>query len=254
MSNFIELKEVGKVLFSIRSPEDIIRNSVVEVKTDDTINSGNPVENGLFDLRMGSIDYGDKCATCELNAKHCMGHPGYFRLASPVFHPLYLDIIKQLLESICFNCSRILLSENDINSLAKLKKTKRLKEAKNKKLSICPYCKHIQPNHRKTGIEFIYQYKGEESKREPLMPSLVLKLFQRITPNDAIALGFDNTNRPEYMILTILPILEPISNLNALSLSSSIISILILVSTNSSVGITSKIVLTNLFNDLSLLE
>lgn len=211
MTDIIESTEIDYIHFSIRSPIDIIKNAVVEVKSEDTYSQGNPVDNGLFDLRMGSLEYGDICATCNLNSKFCTGHPGFFRLATPIIHPLFYDIVKKLLESVCFRCSRILIIETEIPRILKLKSIRRLDEIKKKASTTCFYCKQTQPVIKKVSTQFTYQFKDEDSKKEDLMPSLILIILKRITPDDAKVLGFFDNNRPEYMILTVLPILEPVA-------------------------------------------
>ena len=45
-----------------------------------------PRQMGLADPRLGSIDRGVKCATCDENMSECPGHFGHIELAVPVFH------------------------------------------------------------------------------------------------------------------------------------------------------------------------
>ena len=44
------------VQFGIANPDDILKRSVVEVTTDKTYQSGQPVPNGVFDVRFGVIE------------------------------------------------------------------------------------------------------------------------------------------------------------------------------------------------------
>ena len=55
------------IQFGILSPEEILNQSVAEIKTRDTYINGKPVINGLFDPRMGVLDHGKKCPTDELD-------------------------------------------------------------------------------------------------------------------------------------------------------------------------------------------
>ncbi len=91
-----------------------------------------PRQMGLADPRLGSIDRGVKCATCDENMSECPGHFGHIELAVPVFHvgmccpiqcarishPAYsgavsgfMTKIKKILETVCHNCGKILVDE-----------------------------------------------------------------------------------------------------------------------------------------------
>lgn len=45
-----------------------------------------PRQNGLADPRLGTIDRGMRCGTCDENMAECPGHFGHIELATPVFH------------------------------------------------------------------------------------------------------------------------------------------------------------------------
>ena len=63
-----KIREIKGVQFSVLSPEEIKKRSVVHVT--ETIlydNNGDPVINGLFDFRMGVIDHGKICPTDGLD-------------------------------------------------------------------------------------------------------------------------------------------------------------------------------------------
>ncbi|NDB65957.1 MAG: hypothetical protein EB168_09875, partial [Euryarchaeota archaeon] len=65
------------VQFGIANPDDIIKRSVVEVTTDKTYQSGQPVPNGVFDSRFGVIENGKVCPTCKQTNQYCPGHFGH---------------------------------------------------------------------------------------------------------------------------------------------------------------------------------
>ena len=58
---------------------------------------------------MGTSQKDQKCHTCGEDLKDCIGHYGYIDLELPVFHVGYFRAIINVLQSICKNCSRILL-------------------------------------------------------------------------------------------------------------------------------------------------
>ena len=45
-----------------------------------------PREKGLNDPKLGVIDRGIKCGTCDEGMSECPGHFGHIELAVPVFH------------------------------------------------------------------------------------------------------------------------------------------------------------------------
>jgi DNA-directed RNA polymerase beta' subunit len=62
------------VQFGIANPEDILSRSVVEVITDKTYQSQQPVPGGVFDSRFGVIENGKICPTCKHTNLLCPGH------------------------------------------------------------------------------------------------------------------------------------------------------------------------------------
>ena len=72
-----DTKVVSGIQFSISSPDEIRRSSVVEVTKTDTYEKDNPVIKGLFDPRMGVTETGKICSTCNQNNISCPGHFGH---------------------------------------------------------------------------------------------------------------------------------------------------------------------------------
>ena len=87
--------------------------SVCEITKPDTYDGSEPVINGLFDPRMGVIDRGPKCATCENKSEMCPGHFGHIELALPVYHMHFVHIVMKLLPCVCFRCSTLLVRKNN---------------------------------------------------------------------------------------------------------------------------------------------
>ena len=101
--------------FSALSAKEIVAQSEVEVisrdfyereKTPRLAKSG-----GVLDPKMGISSNSNECSTCQGNLASCHGHFGHVRLALPVFHVGYFKSIIQVLQSICKNCSSVLLDE-----------------------------------------------------------------------------------------------------------------------------------------------
>ena len=61
--NYDSPSRIIGVQFSMLSPEEIRKNSVVEITSGDTYNNNKPVVGGLFDPRMGVLEPGLICPT-----------------------------------------------------------------------------------------------------------------------------------------------------------------------------------------------
>ena len=84
-SNKVAPSRIIGIQFGMLSPEEIERNSVVEVKTRNTYDNNKPLPEGLFDPRMGVLEPGLICPTDGLTY---IDNPGYFgciKLANLLF-------------------------------------------------------------------------------------------------------------------------------------------------------------------------
>ena len=70
----VEIQEVKGIQFSVLSPEEIIKRSVVEINKTDTYAGSEPIVSGLFDSRMGVLEHNRICCTCEQKNIFCPGH------------------------------------------------------------------------------------------------------------------------------------------------------------------------------------
>ena len=68
-----ETKTVKSVQFSILSPDEIRKRSVVEITKHDTYDKDTPIIKGLFDIRMGTTEMGKICGTCNQDNINCPG-------------------------------------------------------------------------------------------------------------------------------------------------------------------------------------
>ena len=104
---YLTLHNVSGLQFSIMSPEEIRKNSVVEITKHETYDKDVPVIKGLFDNRMGTTDMGKVCATCGLDNIGCPGHFGHIELPKPVFNLQFETDIVKILRCICIKCSKL---------------------------------------------------------------------------------------------------------------------------------------------------
>ena len=247
LRNLQPVKRVEEIQFGLLDPKVIKQGSVCEVMKPDTYDGSEPVINGLFDPRMGVIDRGPKCATCENKSEMCPGHFGHIELALPVYHIHFIDIVMKLLPCVCFRCSTLLVRKNNkklVKNLQGKKGEARFQviyeaSTKSQKSPRCCYnqgCRVIQPSkyvkltsdklrsqsskipglERDTVIAVTAEFKEEAmrditiSGKQRIFPQQAYEIFRRITDEDCSFLGFDPVySRPEWMICTVLPVPPP---------------------------------------------
>ena len=218
-----EYKNASKIIgvqFSILSPEEIRRNSVVEVISRDTYINNKPVIGGLFDPRMGVLEPGSICPTDGLTYIDTPGYFGHIELARPVFFVHHIKEIMKICRCVCFKCSKLLLNKNQHKHIL-------LKDSDNRwnyvsglatKIKRCGEltddgCGCKQPEKIKLeGMSTIIaswnaMTDSDESLDVKLTPESILKIFKRISDDDIHFMGFSPTfSRPEWMICQVLPV------------------------------------------------
>ena len=211
-------KVVG-VQFSVLSPEEIRRRSVAEIFTQETVVNGDKmVVGGLFDPRMGVLDHGKKCPTDLHDNRFCPGYFGHIELGLPVFHIHFMKFILQTLKTVCWKCSKLLVSSSQeqvqkilakntglkrMQQISKLcDKVKRCGE-KNEDGCGCP-CPHTIKKDSSGIGKIIVQWKMGSTARLYWTASDVQKIFRRMSDEDIEILGFNkNFCRPEWMICSV---------------------------------------------------
>ena len=211
------------VQFGIANPDDILKRSVVEVTTDKTYQSSQPVPNGVFDPRFGVIENGKVCPTCKHTNQFCPGHFGHITLARPVYLYQFFDWIEKLANIICFNCSHVILGEDKLESftttgLARFKdvremvakmRTQGLEKPKNCATCNTEFFRKVSRVAGKAATleGFVFSGDDEEAPPVPIQVEMVLRAFQRITDKTCDLLGFKHKfSRPEWMICTVLAV------------------------------------------------
>ena len=211
------------VQFGIANPDDILKRSVVEVTTDKTYQSGQPVPNGVFDVRFGVIENGKVCPTCKHTNQFCPGHFGHITLARPVYLYQFFDWVEKLANIICLNCSDVITgseSLKDIKStgLARFKEARdivtKLRNQGPEKPTACstcntPFFRKISRAVGKAATLEAFPI-GDPDDPPPaisLQVEMVLRAFQRMTNKTCDLVGFNHKfSRPEWMICTVLAV------------------------------------------------
>ncbi len=155
-------KRISKISFNMLSAGDIVSASEIQVVQRELYQIGtrNPKALGVLDKRLGvsrpePSNPEHRCETCHKKLQNCPGHFGYIQLQLPCFHIGYFKHCIEILQSICKECSRVLLSPEDrLKHLQKVRTvdshwsvdSKAKKDAwkwvvdKCKRTHACPYC------------------------------------------------------------------------------------------------------------------
>ncbi|KAI0311763.1 beta and beta-prime subunits of DNA dependent RNA-polymerase [Amylostereum chailletii] len=243
------IRRVKEVQFGILSPEEIKAYSVAKIEFPEVIDEATHKAKvgGLMDPRMGTIDRNFKCQTCGEGMSECPGHFGHIELARPVFHPGFIVKVKKILESICVNCGKLKADISDPSFADKIRHVRDPKArmaivwAHCKGKTVCEPdepkedgdgadadepkkghggCGHLQPVIRKEGLKLFLQYKKSKDEDEDgknmeptkrlFMPTEVYTTLKKISDADLHLLGLsDEYARPEWMILTVMPVPPP---------------------------------------------
>ena len=209
------------IQFSMASPEEIRRNSVVHVESRDTFIGNKPCMGGLFDSRMGVLESGLICPTDGLTYIDTPGYFGHIELARPVFFIQHIKEIMKIARCVCFKCSKLLLNKNLHKHILELpledrwnyvsKLAAKIKRCGDSTDNGCG-CK--QPDNIKLdGMGTIYAiWEKIEPQRQSIKvtPEHMLKIFRRISDDDITFMGFSPLySRPEWMICQVLPVPPP---------------------------------------------
>lgn len=212
------IKILDGIRFSIWSPVEVRKFSVTEVTAPETYDEdGMPVQGGLMDNRLGTLEPGQKCATCGNTSARCPGHFGHIELAEPVLHIAFIDDIHKLLLITCRSCNRIKLNNGELEKYKNLRDSKAayavitLENVKDeiiekaKKVKVCPHCQKEQYDLIFTKPTIFVEKTDIGENR--LLPITIRERLLNVSNEDLILLGYDpKTARPEWFILQVLPV------------------------------------------------
>ena len=211
-------KILGGIKFSVWSPTEVRKFSVAEVTAPETYDEdGMPVQGGLMDNRLGTLEPGQKCATCGNTSAKCPGHFGHIELAEPVLHIAFVDDIHKLLLITCRSCNRIKLDPEDLAKYKSIRDTKAayavitLENIKDeiieraKKVKECPHCGKEQYDLIFTKPTIFVEKTDAGENR--LVPITIRDRLSHVPDDDLTLLGYDpRTARPEWFVLQVLPV------------------------------------------------
>ena len=233
-------KRIAQIRFGLMEPKEIRQMSAVEVKTADTYkDDGHAYRQGLMDPHMGVIEPGLVCPTDNCKYDESPGHFGHIALELPVIHIGFVNLIKTALKATCSKCSRVLLhdtpsthpsnpelSEQDYyrtrirdiqikHGVGSTEFAKIIKEVEKVTTGArrvqCMHCQAMQgkimldkPTTFKEKKEA--QGQGTSEVERKLNPRDVREWLSAIPSDDLIFIGMDKQNRPEWVVLKVLPV------------------------------------------------
>jgi DNA-directed RNA polymerase subunit A' len=226
-------KIIEKIKFGFLSPDEVRKLSVTRIITADTYDEdGLPIDSGLMDSRLGTVEPGRRCKTCGNRVGDCPGHFGHIELARPVIHVGFSKLIYKALRVTCRKCSRLLLPDAELENFKKeMDEYEKTWNALSEditdtvvkhsiRVTVCPHCGETQ---RKIGYEKPTSF-TEETEAGPvrLTPSDIRDRLERIPDDDEKLLGINPKNaRLEWTVLTVLPV-PPITVRPSITLESGV--------------------------------
>ena len=224
MNNKMPASRIIGVQFSMLSPEEIRKNSVVEISSRDTYINNKPVVGGLFDPRMGVLEPGIICPTDGYTYIDTPGYFGHIEMARPVFWIQHIKEIMKITKCICYKCSKLLINKNQHKHILDYSADKRWHYITNLRSNInrCGECTDdgcgcLQPSKIRlegfSNIKATIEYQNEDQNERveiELTPEILLRQFKRISDEDVSFMGFSPVwSRPEWMICQVLPVPPP---------------------------------------------
>jgi DNA-directed RNA polymerase subunit A' len=213
-------KKIGWIEFNLLSPDEMRKLAVTKVISADTYDEdGFPIEMGLMDPRLGTIDPGLRCKTCGQKVDLCPGHFGYIDLAMPVVHVGFTKTILKCLQLTCKECGKVLVEDGDRNALLEKIESgtdphvvqKTLDNLTNN-VEACPHC---GAERVLVELDKPTTFRGGERK---LAPSEIREWLEKIRNEDLPIFDMNSkAARPEWMILTVL-LVPPISTRPSITL------------------------------------
>lgn len=214
-----DIREINQITFGVYSADEIRRMAVCKI---DNSKLGSTDKNQnmygtVYDPRMGTLENGVKCETCNSNLWDCVGHFGYIELNENIIHPLYYKQVVNFLKCFCTKCFKLLITSDQIylNNFNRLKGTKRFEKILEKieKIDMCTHCSHPQPDIKYTAVDNVISlvYKQKEGKISiVLQVDEIKKIFDNVDVKDVELLGFNpDLLQPKNLILSVFPVIPP---------------------------------------------
>lgn len=212
------------VNFGINSDAENEKNGFTQIISDNLYNTnGDPVNGGVYDLRLGTTDHNHLCNTCQYGKKLCPGHRGFLKLKAAVLQPIGINEVRQWLKIICLNCGKLVVDKSKIERIPISKRMYDISSSGEGK--VCPYCNTLHPKIKKDKEDrftfwISYQITDEDNKEtdeyinaddmstkhKKLYPDTIRKIFEKVTEETLEILGKSSNNHPVKLTLTVIEI------------------------------------------------
>lgn len=188
----------------------------------------NPAESGpqtINDPRLGVVDYGRICPTCNQNSLGCPGHFGYTKLNVPIPNPLAMRNIIMVLKIVCNSCGKLMMLREELEraGILQLSGINRLKALENMAGSGF-FCRagarggsHCKPNPQfqvdksEETNKIVYTTKGKKKAGEEELKVYNIKdveiMLDSISDDDAELMGFEKGMHPRNYIFHAIPVI-----------------------------------------------
>lgn len=201
---------IKKIYFSLSTNDDIKLQSNVNINSTELMSGDHPIDNGLLDLRMGTVSERD-CMTCMHKRNKCCGHMGSAEIACGIISPNLEREIKWCLKAFCMTCSRLMIkptnnpNEQTHNKISRLKKI----ASSAQDYQECPWedCGAVHPKIKKVkNSRMIYTITKNSTEPKFLSPLEIKSIFEKISQVECDYVGIPAKSHPRNYILTRIPI------------------------------------------------
>jgi DNA-directed RNA polymerase II subunit RPB1 len=211
---------IQSVSFGMSADQEHKVNSFAEI-TSYELNTpnGQPVPNGVYDLRLGTTNHQFLCPTCCNGKRLCPGHRGHLDLKVAVLQPIGIAETRRWLRIICLKCGELVVDREKYRlippgkRLAEIAKT----DTEGKK---CPRrgCGAIHPKIVKDDEDhftFWAESPSSDAKRsgkaganraaekrgEKLYPDYIRAIFDRVSDSAVEEMGRPADSHPRRLVL-----------------------------------------------------
>lgn len=210
-----------KVMFGLISPSDARKIGFIEITKPTAYDEGGlPVQGGVLDPRLGTINPRKRCPICGNYPKNCPGHFGRIELAMPVVHIGYVKRVKDALNTVCHKCGKILLPEEERAKFIAMAKeiaeknpdkmvddelVRRVRDEVKRYAKKHRKCPHCGADIEKVDLEEVYKFIVKEPEPRRLWPTEIRDILERVSDEDSLLIGFNPERaRPEWTVITVL--------------------------------------------------
>ena len=193
---------IDRVEFSIAGDEEVKSQSVVNITHGEKMAGHQVVNSGVYDLRMGALDYGTTCLTCKLRKKDCIGHFGSSQLNVPVINPLYTQLLQTWISIICHNCGDLIAGEiKNFKVLNTVSETLAEYKYKAAKMVVCTHC--FTKVHK---LKYNKKTRQFEKNKKTVTINMIRKIVDNVQDRVLEYLGMTKINHPRKLVLSTIPV------------------------------------------------